>query len=159
MARIIVYAIFAGFGLVLLYVGLTQFFQQRRLLRAAQPVEAVILSSRVTSSTSKDTDGRSFQNNSTTTHSPDVRFRYTIAGVEHESEMLYPSEIQRTYATSDAAAAELAPFPQGARVRAWVDPTTPDKAFLIAQSSAGLIVFIVLGIALPPIAWFASRLV
>ena len=86
MARIITFVIFGGFGFVMLYVGVTQFFMQRRLLANAQRVDARIIHSEVFTSTSADTDPRPLRSTSTTTHRPDVKFRYQVAGAEYESD-------------------------------------------------------------------------
>lgn len=159
MARILVILIFGGLGLVMLGVGVRQYVQQRRLLRNAIAVEAVITRSEVRSSTGPDTDRRVSRNNSNNTHTAEVRFRYQVAGREYESDMIYPTMIVRGYASRDAAAEELAPFPVDARVRALVDPSRPDKAFLIARAGAGPLVFMIVGLLLQPVIWFASRLV
>ena len=157
MARIIVFVVFGGFGIVMLYVGLTQYLQQRRLLSSAQTVDAVITHSQVFSSVSADTDSRLGRSNSTTTHRPDVRFRYTVNRAEFESELLYPTSIARTFASSGDAAEALAPFPLNARVRAFVDPSQPSNAFLMVERSAAPVVFVVIGVLLPPVAWFVGR--
>lgn len=156
MARIIVFVIFGGFGLVMLYVGLTQLVTQRRLLSNAERVDALIVHSDVFSSSSSDTDPRALRSTSTTTHRPDVRFRYRVGDEEYESDLMYPTIIVRTYASREAADVALAPFPLQARVRAYVDPSLPDKAYLIASPGNGPVVFIVIGLLLPPIAWFVG---
>ena len=157
MASIIVWIIFGGFGIVMLYVGVTQYLQQRRLLSSTQTVDAVIIESQVFSSTSADTDSRLGRSNSTTTHRPDVRFRYSVNRAEFESDLLYPTSIVRTFASRDAAAEALAPFPLNARVRAFIDPSQPSKAFLVAERSAAPLVFIVIGVLLPPVTWLVGR--
>lgn len=157
MAQIIVFLIFGGFGFVMLYVGVTQFFRQRRLLQRAQPVSVTIIKSEVFSSQSSDTDSRVGRDNSTTTHRPDVRFRYEVAGQSYESDLLYPNIIAVTYASRESAAEALASFPVNTKVSAFFDPLMPDKAFLIAQAGAGPVVFIVIGIILPPLAWFVGK--
>lgn len=159
MARIIAVVIFGGFGMVLLYVGVTQLVMQRRLLANARRVDAVIVHSEVFSSTSADTDRRPNRSTSTTTHRPDVRFRYQVGGVEYESDLLHPNIIVRSYASRDAAAEALAPFPLHAAVRAYVDPSLPDKAFLIASAGNGPVVFIIVGLLLPPVAWWVGKLI
>ena len=159
MARVIVTVIFGGFGLVLAFVGVRQFFMQRRLLAHAERVDAVIVHSEVFSSTSTDTDRRTLRSNSTTTHRPDVKFRYRVGGAEYESDLLYPTIIVQTYASRESAAEALAPFPLDAAVKAYVDPTLPNKAYLIASAGAGPVVFMVLGLLLPPIAWFVGKYV
>lgn len=157
MARIIVTIIFGGFGLVMLYVGVTQFVQQRRLLEHAERVDAVITHSEVFVSTTRDTDSRIGSSNSTTSYRPDVKFRYRVGGEQYESDLLYPNIIVTAYASRESAAEELAPFPLEATVRAYVDPSLPDKAFLVASSGKGPVVFIVIGLLLPPVAWFVGR--
>jgi hypothetical protein len=158
IARILTLLIFGGFGLVMLFVGITQHFQQRRLLAAARPVPAVILHSEVRTSKSADTDRRLLRDNSTTTHTPIVRFTYKVAGRPHESDLLYPCEIL-TSGSRESAIETLRPFPVGAQVTAFVDERHPDKAFLIPKRSAGPTVFIIIGVFLPPIAWLVGRYV
>src|SRR5262245_51478147 len=131
MARWIALFIFGGFGLVLLYVGVTQFFLQRRLLANAVTIEVQIIKSEVFKSVSADTDTRLGRDNSTTSYRPDVRFRYSYLGSDYESDLLRPNIIVHDYASKESAASELEPFPVGARVRAYVDAKHPDKAFLI----------------------------
>jgi len=157
MARIIVTVIFGGFGLVLAFVGVKQFFLQRRLLANAEQVDAVIVHSEVFTSTTSNTDRRTLRSNSTTSHRPDVRFRYRVAGAEYESDLLYPTIIVQAYASRQSAAEELARFPLDAKVRAYVDPTLPDKAYLNATGGNGPVVFIIVGLLLPPIAWIVGR--
>ncbi len=159
MARIITVVIFGGFGLVMLFVGVTQFVRQRRLLANAERVDAVIVHSQVFSSTSADTDARLGRSTSTTTHRPDVKFRYRVGGTEYESDLLYPNIIVQTYASHDAAADALAPFPLHATVRAYVDPSLPRYAYLLADAGNGPIVFIIIGLLLPPVAWFVGKYV
>ena len=159
MARIITFVIFGGFGFWMLYVGVTQFFQQRRSLTNAERVDAVITYSEVFTSTSADTDGRVGFSNSTTSHRADVKFRYRVGGEEYESDLMYPTIIITASGSRASAEAELAPFPVGAKVRAYVDPSHPEQAFLIASSKNGPIVFIIVGLVLPPLAWFVGKYV
>jgi hypothetical protein len=157
MARIITFVIFGGFGFVMLYVGVTQYFMQRRLLANAQRVDARITHSEVFSSTSADTDPRPLRSTSTTTHRPDVKFRYQLGGSEYESDLMHPNIIVRSYASREAAAEALEPFPLNATVRAYVDPSLPGKAYLIPSAGNGPIVFMILGVVLPPLAWWVGK--
>lgn len=157
MAQVIVFIIFGGFGFVMLAVGVVQFFRQRRLLSRAQPVKATILKSEVFFSRSADTDSRVLRDNSTTTHRPEVRFRYEVGGQTYESDLLHPNVIVVTHASRESAAGVLAPYPVNAEVLAFVDPSLPHQAFLIAEAGAGPVVFIIIGIILPPVAWFAGK--
>lgn len=159
MARIITYLIFAGFTGMMLYVGITQFLQQRRSMANATPIDATIVRSEVITSTSSDTDSRLLRSNSTTSHRPEVRFRYVVAGQRYESDRMYPTIIVQGYASAGNAAAELAPYPVNARVRAWVDPSHPEQAFLIAERSKMPLGFIVIGLLLPPLGWITGKYV
>ena len=159
MARIITFIIFGGFGFVLLYVGVTQYFQQRRLLANAQRVDARIVHSEVFTSKSANTDRRLLRDNSTTTHRPDVKFRYHVGGTEYESDLLHPNIIVTSYASHDAAAEALKPFPLNATVQAFVDPSLPGKAYLISSAGNGPLVFMILGLILPPLSWWVGKFV
>lgn len=159
IARIVIMILFGGGGLVLLYVGVTQYFQQKRLLANATRVDAEIIESKVFTSTSGGVGDKPLRDSRTTTHRPDVRFRYEWQGKTWESDLLRPTIIVRSYGSEDSAAEELKPFPVGARVAAWVDPAMPDKAFLLAESSGTPVGFMVIGALLPPVAWLAGLLV
>ena len=159
MARIITLIICCGFAAMFLYVGAMQFWQQRRNLAHAEPVDALIVHSAVKVSKTRDTDQRVGFSNSTTSYLPEVRFQYAVAGAEYTSERLYPSIIERGYASESEAAKVLAPFPLQARVRAHVNTANPDQAFLIAERSNGPVVFLILGMLLPPLGWFVGKYV
>jgi hypothetical protein len=159
MARWFVLLIFGGGGLALLYVGVTQYFLQRRMVAHSRPIEVEIVKSEVFSSTSMDTDPGLSRNTSTTTHRAEIRFRYTVNGVPYESDLLRPNIIVQGHASADSAREELKPYPIGARIMAFVDPEHPDKAFLTMEEGAGPMVFIILGLLLPPIAWFVGKYV
>ena len=157
MARWITFLIFGGGGLGLLYVGVTQYFLQRRLIAHALPIEVEIVKSEVFKSVSADTDQRLDRNTSTTSYRPDVRFRYTYDDQEYESDLLQPTIIVQSYASAHNAAKELAPFPVGAKVLAYMDPQHPDKAYLKREEFAGPLVFMILGVILPPLAWIVGK--
>lgn len=145
---------FGGLGVMLVYVGVTQYFLQKRIAANARPVQAEIIRSDVTRSVSKDTDRSLARNTSTTTWSPNVRFRYLVNGATYESDMLRPNIIGTSFASQEEAASELAAFPLGAQVTAYVDEKHPDKAFLILEKGAGPLVFMLVG----PIALAAAYL-
>lgn len=159
MARIVTLLIFGGFASMFLYVGFTQWWQQRRNLEHAESIDATIVHSDIKSSTTADTDGRVGFSNSTTSHSPEVRFRYVVSGDTYESTRLRATIIERGYASRESAAEELKPFPLHATVRAWVNPAHPEQAFLLAERSNGPIVFLILGVLLPPLGWFVGKYV
>jgi hypothetical protein len=154
VAAIIVMIVFGGFGAMMLYVGITQHFEQKRLLSSAQTVEAEITRSEVVASTTKRVGETG---TGTTTYGPEVAFAYEVGGVKYSSTRLYPTIIAVTHGSHDSAAEVLRPFPLGAKVKAFVDATMPDKAFLIAQAGAGPMVFIIVGLLVPPVAWAVAR--
>lgn len=159
MARLIVFLVFAAFGVVMLVVGATQYIQQRRLLAAAEPIEVEIVRSEVFSSESKPAGSKPLQSRSTTSHRPELAFRYEVDGATYESDLLHPTIIVQGYASRESAAEVLREYPVGARVQGYVDRSRPDKAFLRREASLAPLVFMIVGIALVPIAWFGSRLV
>ena len=82
-----------------------------------------------------------------------------MAGQTYRSDRLYPTSIVRGYASAEAAAESLVPYPVNAQVSAWMNPAHPEQAFLIAEAGQGPLVFIVLGLLLPPVAWFVGAYV
>ena len=60
--------LFGGLGVMLLVVGTREHFMQRRLLAAAVPVEATILSSEIRTSTSSNSTSSSGRSTTTTSH-------------------------------------------------------------------------------------------
>lgn len=156
MAQIVTFVIFGGLGLMLLYVGVTQGIRQRRNMASSERVDATIVRSEVVVSKSANTDRRTLRDNSTTSYRPDVRFRYMVGGKEYESDTMYPNIIVTSYASQAAAQEVLTPFPLNAKVRAYVNPAHPGEGFLVAEEGKGPIVFTVLGVLLPPLAWFVG---
>jgi hypothetical protein len=159
MAGTLVFIVFAAFGLVMLGVGVREWLMQRSTLAAAQPVPATITKSEVFTSRSADTDRSVQRNTSTSTYRPEVSFEYEVGGVRYTSDLLRPSIIVTGYASREAAAELLTPYPLGARVTAHVDPAHPERAFLDVTPTSAPMVFIIVGLLLIPVAWFGSRLV
>ena len=152
--------IFGGGGLVMFYVGAREWIVQRAAMIDSVAIPAQIVESVVRTSKSEPAgSGELLKDDSTTTHSADVRFRYTISGQTYESDRLRPSAIVRTHGSKLSAEDELKPFPLGAAVNAFVIPSMPDKAFLIRETSSGPFVFMIVGFLLTPIALIATRLI
>ena len=157
MARWIALIIFGGGGLVLFYVGITQYFLQRQLLKDSIPIEVEIVKSEVFKSVSADTDSRLGRDNSTISYRPDVQFRYSYGGKDYESDLLRPTIIVQSFASKDNAEEELRPFRVGSRVRAFLNTQHPEQAYLLQESTAGPMVFMIVGLILPPLAWFVGK--
>jgi hypothetical protein len=143
--RAIFVLMLGGLGVMLIVVGAREFFAQRHALMHAEPIEATIISTRVVTSKSMDTDQRLLRDNSTTSHTPEVRFIYVLDGTRYESDQLDATVIVHAYASADEAAREIAPYTPGQRVRAYVDRTEPQRAFLRLEHSSGPVWFIVAG--------------
>lgn len=150
--------VFGGFGLMMLWVGVREWRLQDRLLAGARPVEATIVHAAVRSHRSADTDPSLQRNTSTTTHTPDLRFRVRVGDREFESDRLRPSAIARSHGSREAAQREIEGLVPGTRVQAWVDPRHPELAFLRAERSAGPKIFVAVGLAVPPLAWALAGL-
>ncbi len=150
--------IFGGLGAMLLWVGLREWRLQNRLLAGARPVQATIVHAAVRSRASADTDPSMTRNTSTTTHTPELRFRVRVGGREFEGTRLAPCAIERGYASREAAQRAIEGLVPGAVVPAFVDPRHPDLAFLRAERSAGPQVFVAVGLAVPPLAWWLAGL-
>jgi len=69
---------------------------------------------------------------------------------------LRANSIVTGYASREAAAEVLQPYPVGATVRALVDPSMPDKAFRLAEAGAGPVVFMIVGAVTRPYGGSAS---
>lgn len=157
MAGIIVILISCAFGIMLLWVGSTQFFQQRKLLKQVVGVDAVIIESKVAGSRGMDTDQRLLRDNSTKSYTAEVKFGYEFQGTRYQSSMLYPTIIERGYASADSAAEELKEYPAGANVKAFVNPAEPAKGFLRCEAGAGPVVFVIVGLVVPLVGFVLSR--
>jgi len=159
--RLIVLVIFGGFGIFMLCVGASQFAQQRRLLSTAQPVDALIVVSKVntTTDTSSSSGSGNFRGGTRTTHTPQVEFTYTFQGAEYRSDMIYPTIIGTAYGSFDAAQEEIRAFPADARVKAFVSDSAPGKAFLKPIAGWGPVVFMIVGVVTPIVAWCVGKLV
>lgn len=149
--------LFGGLGVMLVYVGVTQFFMQRRIAAHARPVQAEIIHSEVIRSETRDSDRSVTRNTSTVSFTPEVAFRYSVKGTVYESDLLRPNIIVTSFASHEAAAEEIAAFPVGAQVQAWVDEAHPDKAFLILEKGIGPIVFMLVGPVALLAAWLSWR--
>ncbi|MBL0869681.1 MAG: DUF3592 domain-containing protein [Phycisphaerales bacterium] len=144
---LVVFVVFlGGLGVMLIVVGVREHVLQKRVVSNAVPVDAVILSVEVKSSRSYDSDHRPLRDNSTTSHTPEVRFEYMVDGKRYESDMIYPTVIVTGYASKESATEEVREFVAGSSVRAYVNPELPERAFLRMQTSSNPVWFVVGGV-------------
>lgn len=147
VVMIILFVLFlGGLGVMLIVVGAREYVLQNRVLADVVAIDAVIISAEVKSSTSFDSDRRLLRDNSTTTHTPEVRFEYTVNGKPYQSDMLYPTVIVTGHASKESAAEEIRAYAVGTRVRAYVNPQLPERAFLRLESTNNPVWFMVAGI-------------
>ncbi|MEL6716537.1 MAG: DUF3592 domain-containing protein [Planctomycetota bacterium] len=115
------------------FVLLRGAYMERRARTTFESVEATVLSSRVSSSTS---DG-------STTYRPNVRYRYTVAGQDFESDRISYSVFGSS--DRDYAYGTVDDYPVGAQVEALVDPANPSEAVLDASGAhlpSGVLLFL-----------------
>lgn len=153
----IAFVLFSGFAATMLAVGVREWRLQRRLLAHARPVEGTVLSVRIRRSESRDTDPSPGRSTSTTSYTPDVRFRYAVGGRSYESDRIGASDIRQGHASHDSAAAEVAAFVPGRPVTVLVDPMHPGLGFLRAGRSCGPAVFVAVGLGIPPLVWWVGH--
>jgi len=150
--RVLLLTIFTAFGLFLFGVGVQQSVVQRRLLANPQRVEAQVTRSEIVAIRGSDRE-----RDRVTAYRPEVRFSYRVAGKVYESELLRPTIIGSDFASQAEAAKEIAKFPKDGVVEAYVNPSMPDKAYLVREKSAGPLVFVIVGLAVPPLVWLLAR--
>lgn len=147
----------AGFGIMMLYVGITQYFLQRALVADPKRVTVTIIQSEVSKHQSSNTRREPLRDDSTISYNAEVKFSYTIDGKMYESDMIKPTIIVQGYASRSSAEDVIKPYPLGAKVEAYYGVGHPDKAYLIRETSAGPVVFIIVGLVVPVAAWAVAR--
>lgn len=148
-AQVFTLLVFGGMGLMFLVVGARQWRLQHRLMRRARPVPARVVE-RTLPCTDPDDGG--------TVAPRRFAFRYHLGGRAYESDMIHPNVIVEGDGEQDERAGTLAGHPVGASVMVYVDPAHPDKGFLTPRAGRGPAVFVALGLALPPAAWWIGGL-
>jgi len=115
---------FTCFPLLFLAVGGWLAHGQHTKLTSYEPVEAVVLSREITSST--DSDGG-------TTYKPIIRYRYTVDGRAYESDQVMP--IALSTSSRSWAQSYLDRYPVQEKTTAYVDPGDLAEAFLVREAS------------------------
>lgn len=103
--------------------GTWSWFEEKRLLADAVEVAAEVLETRVERKRSRRS----------TSYRPVVRFRFTLDGKTHESDRVTPLDFSGTSSWADEMVAR---FPVGSTPKAWVNPSSPDKAYLVKETSS-----------------------
>ena len=131
-------------ALVLLVVGLAaagfggyDYLQQSDAVDDAVAVDAEIVETGVKTVSGGRRSGVEYR--------PTVRFTYTYDGTSYTSTNVFPSTTSPSYDTESAARDVLDGAGTGDAVTAYVDPADPDGAFLLNQTSAAPLLFVLVG--------------
>jgi len=134
-------------GLVLLVVigvalaGGTWYMHQGQqdAVREHEPVEATVLS------TSIDRTDEGADDDREVTFSPVVAYEYEVDGETYRSTTVRPAGMEKAYDGEREARAFLAEYEPGQQVTAYYDPAAPDEAFLVRETTGGLLRFTAVG--------------
>lgn len=81
------------------------------------------------------------------THTPVITYAYEVAGQPHTSHRLnFLPDSSTTYADVTLARAAIAPFPTGAQVKVYYNPTNPQQSTLVKPRSSAHNVVILYGV-------------
>jgi len=139
--------VFGVISLLMLAMGVSEFYMQWRLLSGARPVQATITAADVFEV--RDLTGDDAGGITSYIYEPRVKFTYEIDGTSYEGTMMRPIKTPRNYPTAGHAETELVAFPVGAKVQAFVSPNYPDKAYLIKETSRAPVIYMLIGVGVP----------
>lgn len=120
----------AGFGAV-------EYLQQGAVVDRAVEVEATIVETEVTSSSTSTGSGADYQ--------PRATFSYEYDGQSYTASGVFPGTVPPSYDTESAAREVLEGYDSGATVTAYVDPESPDSAFLEPRRTNTPLILMALG--------------
>ncbi len=118
--------IFTLFPMIFLAIGSWLAYEQQVKMQTYLPVSARVISERIESHTSTDSDGHR-----STSYKPVIKYEYEVAGRAYTSE-----EVTTTSLSSSRGWAQgiLDRFKPGQQVEAWHDPADPSSAFLLREA-------------------------
>ena len=140
--------LFCGIPTVFVVLGFSQIFSQKAKIDTFLPVDAVVLSTRVETVTSTDSDGHT-----STSYRPIVDYTYTVNDRQYQCDIVYP--IGSISAGSSWANSVVQKFPKEKGVTAYHNPDQPDDAFLIRDLSYMPYMFT----QFPMLFWFIGAMV
>lgn len=124
-------------GLGIAGVGAYDYVGQSTAVENAVTVEATVTETEVTE-VSKRRGG--------TEYDPDVRFRYTYEGERYVSENLFPATVTPDYGTREEAESVLEGYGTEATTEAYVNPESPEEAFLKNETTKTPLTVAVMGL-------------
>lgn len=123
-------------GLVLVGYGAYNYQQQSTALQDTVEVNATVTGTDLTTDIRRG--NRDF--------APEVTFEYRYQNTSYTSDNLYPAGSGSNYDSESNARDVLAEYPEGATVTAYVNPSSPGRAFLVDEQSNKPLTFAVLGV-------------
>lgn len=117
--------------------GIHDYTQQSDAIANAVEVDATITETGVEAVSSGSTSG--------TEYKPTVSFRYEYQGESYTGTNVFPATVSPTYETRAAAESVLQGLEEGETVTAYVDPDSPDEAFLQTKRSTAPLVVAAIG--------------
>jgi hypothetical protein len=108
------------------------------IARNFRPVEGTVISGELRTEVSEEHESEGGIRSHYSYH-PEIRFRYSVDGVEHDSgTYAHPASISaRTHVDRDRVERIVARFAAGTTHPAWYDPRRPEVAYLFLDSPRG----------------------
>ena len=144
MSAPIIPYVFGGLFLLLGLGGLYGAWSWRKRGRESlswPTVEGRIVTSQLTTDVSRDSDG-----DETAVHGADIRYRYSVAGVAHESKTVQWAGDFKSSGTSWQSK-RVAKYPVGSTVTVYYDPKSPAVSVLEPASRSGSVLTLLMAIA------------
>ncbi|ADJ17024.1 DUF3592 domain-containing protein [Halalkalicoccus jeotgali] len=124
-------------GLAVAGYGAYDYTQQSAAIENSVEVDATVTGTNVDS----------IMTSGTTQFNPEVSFKYSYEGERYSSSNLYPASASKNYDTKSGAQSAMKEYEQGETVTAYVNPNSPDDAFLENEESSSPLWFAALGVA------------
>ena len=134
----IVMAIVIGLGFA--GGGLYMYQGQQEAIQEHEPVDATVVDTNVEREVTDDGDDAD-----EISYYARITYEYTVDGQTYTSTNVRPAGIEKGYNDRDGAENFLADYQEGQQVTAYYDPQAPDEAFLVRETSKGVLAFAGIG--------------
>jgi hypothetical protein len=124
--------------------GAVDYVQSTNAVRESVETEATITEVGVETESSTTGTGSNVE------YEPVVRFTYTYEGERYTGDELFPGSVPTRYDTEPAARNAIAEYEPGATTTAYVDPDSPETAFLENRTSGRQLLLVVVGLIIAP---------
>ena len=133
----LIFSLFAAIGGGIVYLGY-MFYVKSQASQSWPTAQGVVVSSEVTARRSRSGKGRH-----RTTYGADVRYEYTVNGVQYSSGKISFGEY-RTHSRGPAQAA-VDQYPRQAEVVVYYNPDKPEEAVLEPGKMGGIVILFIVG--------------